>query len=190
MKETALLRISIALVFLLVLTINYQRSSNLVKAALGTLYETNESDQGVLEGLDSLPAHSGTEASSISQRRRIPITELTNSDDLFECPEGQVFVPDTVLDPSAAWTDGRKIPRIIHVTGRSRCLAPEFAAVLDEWRLEGYSFFYHDDDALARLLETARESWKEFPALSALLRCVKYGGAMKADIWRLLVMWE
>ena len=120
-------------------------------------------------------------------RRVIPLIELTRSHENFTCPDGQVFVPDTVLDPKLAWEGGRKIPRIVHVTARSRCMAPEFAELLDTWRFEGYSFFFHDDDAMQVLLD---RRWAEFPSMEALLRCVKYGGAMKADIWRLLVMWE
>lgn len=121
-------------------------------------------------------------------RKIIPLPELTRSlDETLACPDSQVYVPDTVLDPHMAFVGGRRIPRIVHVTAKSRCLAPEFAAVLDQWRLTGHSLFFHDDDAMDALLH---RQWAEFPALNALLRCFQYGGAMKADVWRLLVMWE
>eukprot|EP00804_Cyclotella_cryptica_P026877 CCRYP_017591-RA/>CCRYP_017591-RA protein AED:0.23 eAED:0.24 QI:172/0/0.33/1/0/0/3/0/330 len=51
----------------------------------------------------------------------------------------------------------RKIPRIMHMTMKSRCLPPDLAI--------------------------------EFPQLKSMMRCIKLKGAMKIDVWRMLVVY-
>jgi hypothetical protein len=111
------------------------------------------------------------------------------------CPEGLVLVNDTILDRRHAYDGGsyykmgnehRNIPRIVHVTSKTRCMAPEFARNLDQWRFANHSFFFHNDEAVERLLN---REWPEFPALQQAVRCTK-GGAGRADVWRALVIWE
>jgi hypothetical protein len=62
-----------------------------------------------------------------------------------------------------------------------------FAKNLDKWRLDGYSFFMHDDAAMDQLLY---RYWSEFPNLRQVQKCLTYGGAAKADLWRTLVLYE
>jgi hypothetical protein len=124
---------------------------------------------------------------SVSPPRRTLLTKLAGSDKPIQCAEGLVPVPDTVLDPALAWTGGRKIPRVVHVTSRSRCMTKEFAENLDKWRFKDHSFFMHDDDAMDELLY---RHWPEFPQLQQVQKCLKYGGAVKADIWRALILYE
>jgi mannosyltransferase OCH1-like enzyme len=51
-----------------------------------------------------------------------------------------------------------------------------------------YSFFFHGDEAVDRLL---KQDWPEFPHLAKIMNtCVKFGGAIKIDIWRVLVLYK
>jgi hypothetical protein len=51
-----------------------------------------------------------------------------------------------------------------------------------------YSFFFHGDEAVDRLLQ---QDWPEFPHLANIMStCVKFGGAIKIDIWRVLVLYK
>jgi mannosyltransferase OCH1-like enzyme len=119
--------------------------------------------------------------------QRTPLTKLTGTDKLIQCADGFVPVPDTVLDPALAFADGRKIPRVVHVTSKSRCMTKEFAENVDKWRFKDHSLFMHDDDAMNELLS---RHWPEFPQLQQVQKCLKYGGAVKADIWRALILYE
>jgi hypothetical protein len=81
----------------------------------------------------------------------------------------------------------RKIPRIVHTTSKSRCMPSAFIDNLRPWQnLTDHSFFFHDDDAVDRLLQL---DWPEFPQLRKALKC-SISGAAKADLWRALVLWE
>jgi Glycosyltransferase sugar-binding region containing DXD motif len=122
----------------------------------------------------------------VQTRRITPLQTLAKSDKTIECKEGLLPVYDTLLDPKLAFQD-RKIPRIVHLTARSRCMHPDVASNIDTWRLPGHSLFLHDDDAMDELLY---RHWPEFPQLKYVLKCLIHGGAAKADIWRVLVLWE
>jgi len=52
--------------------------------------------------------------------------------------------------------------------------------------MPGYSIFFHDDDAVDRLLN---QDWPEFPHLKEILPCVRRG-AMKVDVWRVLAVYK
>jgi hypothetical protein len=127
------------------------------------------------------------QSTSVSSGQRILLTKLADSGKAIECAEGFIPVPDTVLDPTLAWTNGRKIPRVVHVTSRSRCISKEFAENIDKWRFKDHSLFMYDDDAMDKLLY---RYWPEFPELQRVLKCLKHGGAVKADIWRILILYE
>ena len=68
-----------------------------------------------------------------------------------------------------------KIPKLIHQTGKRRCLTRNFDQMTSQWksRFQGYSYYFHDDDALNRLLDM---EFPEFPHLRTILRnCVTNG---------------
>lgn len=87
-------------------------------------------------------------------------------------------------------TSGGKIPRILHLSMKSRCLPQDLHDKLDEWKRvlpqESWSIVFHDDDAVNRLLY---RPWPEFPHLQEVLACIK-PGAMTIDIWRVLVIYK
>jgi hypothetical protein len=91
--------------------------------------------------------------------------------DSLSCPEGQWPIQDTVL-PSRITSEGRKIPKIIHMTGRSRCTTEVMYDTINLWRLQNHSLFFHDDEAMDRLLSN---HWPKF---------------RRADLWRYLITWE
>lgn len=122
----------------------------------------------------------------VQTREIIPLQDLTASRRRVACPEGMIPVEDTLGDPRRTFAD-RKIPRILHLTAKSRCLHPELVKNVDHWRLSDHSLFFHDDDAVDSFLH---RDWPEFPQLKYVLNCLLYGGAIKTDIWRILVLWE
>lgn len=83
-----------------------------------------------------------------------------------------------------------KIPKIIHISYNNRCVPTEvFADGIQKWKdeLPDYSIYFHDDDAVDRLLE---QDWPEFPNLHKIMNCIKYKGAMKVDLWRMLIVYK
>ena len=83
----------------------------------------------------------------------------------------------------------RKIPRTIHVSMKSRCMPPDISNAMTAWKeaLPYHSFYFHDDDAVDRLFQL---EWKEFPHVNNMLRCVRFKGAMKIDVWRILIIYK
>ena len=63
------------------------------------------------------------------------------------------------------------------------------AKTVHMWKdaLPSYAVFFHDDAAVERLLE---QDWPEFPGLREALHCAVYSGAMRIDIWRLLIVYR
>ena len=102
------------------------------------------------------------------------------------CPDGLVYVPNT-FRPESLVPPGRKIPKVVHVTSKTRCFTEDFARNVERWRFEGYSLFVHDDPSVERLLAARR--WPQFPLLREARACLSHGAAV-ADLWRYLVIWE
>ena len=127
----------------------------------------------------------------VTSIRTLPLTELAGSSTRnLDCPPPLVPFYDKVLDEAKSENGTiRNIPRIVHVSMKSRCLPQDLAKSMDLWQeaLPNYSIFFHDDDAVDRLIE---EDWPEFPHLQLALNCVKFKGAMKIDVWRILVLYR
>ena len=108
---------------------------------------------------------------------------------------------DKIVPPSnnnTTETEDRKIPRILHFSFNDRCVPNDLAESIQQWQetLPDHSIFFHDDQALERLVGTEHDRntqlWhtsEYFPKLRNNLRCVKFKGAMLIDIWRMLVVW-
>ncbi|CAJ1940707.1 unnamed protein product [Cylindrotheca closterium] len=123
---------------------------------------------------------------------RLLISELTQSPPpgSLECPEGFIAIYDRIIPETNSTTVKRKIPKILHISYKSRCLPAEvFGAGVQRWmdELPDYSVYFHDDDAVDRLMEA---EWPEFPQLHRIMRCLQYKGAMKVDLWRMLVIYR
>ena len=113
------------------------------------------------------------------------LSDLTNSHATFLCTHPLVAVHDRVLH---APNSMRKIPKIIHLSMKSRCLPNDLAHGVQKWKdaMPDHSLYFHDDDAVDRLLQS---DWPEFPDLQDVLKCVRKG-AMKIDVWRILVLYR
>jgi hypothetical protein len=121
----------------------------------------------------------------MTQYSKIPLADLVNSDPNPTCKQGRaqksLFRSVTDLEPTITHPAGRKIPKIVHVTSKTRCLPPILQENLERWKFPGHNFYLHDDAAVERLLfETY---WPEFPHLNLLRPCMISGAAM-ADLWR------
>jgi hypothetical protein len=101
------------------------------------------------------------------------------------CPNGTFAVEDTIL-PTSITTAGRKIPKIVHMTGPSRCVHPHVFHAISMWRFENHSLYFHDDAAMFKLLE---RRWPEFPHLQLGQQCMTTM-ANRADVWRYLLIWQ
>mmetsp|Transcript_25572 Transcript_25572/g.59002 ORF Transcript_25572/g.59002 Transcript_25572/m.59002 type:complete len:373 (-) Transcript_25572:59-1177(-) len=123
----------------------------------------------------------------------IPIEKLTNSDeaDKIVCPPGFNLIKDVQTLNDHAGEDNaiqRKIPKIVHMTSKSRCVSPAFGENIEKWKFHGYKFYFHDDEAVHQLLY--ERDWSPLvPHLVKVLNCITSMTA-KVDIWRYLVIWE
>ncbi|KAG7351907.1 glycosyltransferase sugar-binding protein containing DXD motif [Nitzschia inconspicua] len=109
----------------------------------------------------------------------------------LRCPS-QYMIPiyDRVVLQKNNSFEERRIPRRIHVSFNQRCVPDELAYSIQKWKdaLPDHSFYFHDDDAVDRLLQQAY--WDtQFPELHRVMQCVKYKGAMKIDVWRILIIY-
>ena len=91
-----------------------------------------------------------------------------------------------VHNPESHSTSTYKIPRIVHQTSKSRCVTPAFFELTNQWKFPGWSYYFHDDDAMERLLQI---EFPEFAHLSSVIRNCATNGTIKADIWRYLVLY-
>ncbi len=73
----------------------------------------------------------------------------------------------------------RKIPKIVHMTSKTRCMTDRFEENINLWRFDDHSLFIHDDDAVSRLLDKV---FVEFPLLQDVRHCI-HSGAGLADLW-------
>lgn len=127
-----------------------------------------------------------------SSTGRLLLSELTQNPPIgsLKCKKNyKTPIYDRVVQDQENSTQ-KKIPRIIHISYNERCVPTEvFAEGIQRWKdeLPDYSVYFHDDDAVDRLLQ---QEWPEFPDLHRIMQCMKYGGAMKVDLWRMLVVYE
>lgn len=117
------------------------------------------------------------------------LQQLTSSVDsaaATSCPSNLVFMAD-VNRLASDTTYSNPIPKIVHQTSKSRCVTQKVAQAAKQWRFDGdWSYFFHDDEALMRLLV---EEHPEFPHLELIARNCLVHGTLRADLWRYLVLW-
>lgn len=109
---------------------------------------------------------------------------------MLKCPKPLVpFYNRVILPTDTASRERNCIPRIIHVSHKSRCLPQDLIEHLQQWKHQfpNYSIYFHDDEAVSRLFH---EDWPEFPQLKTFMKCIRHEGAIKIDIWRLLILYR
>jgi hypothetical protein len=122
---------------------------------------------------------------------RIPLIDLVKTGPDPECHSTadfnmSIFNSIIVDDESITHPPKRKIPRIIHMTSKSRCITSRIKDNILKWKFPEYSIYFHDEAAVDRLLS---KYFPGFPHLQNVKQC-SISGAAKADIWRYLVLWE
>ena len=120
----------------------------------------------------------------------IPLDDLVDTDPETLCPPGLVMFNHTrTIDPNRTASLGpRRIPRVIHVTSKSRCVTPTLAKTIDTWKkYSDHKFYFHNDAAMHRLL--FEKDWPEFPPLRFALNCSNTM-VEQTDLWRALILWE
>lgn len=148
------------------------------------------------------PLSSPTTATGTSTRGEsltIPLDILTLSN-ISKCESGLTYLPNKILNrsPSNATVVSskqstkrqgvysRKIPKIVHMTSKSRCFASNFVENIKTWEFPDHELYIHDDEAVDRLLS---KHWPSFPHIPIARKCLRSGAGM-ADLWRYLALWE
>jgi hypothetical protein len=147
---------------------------------------------GSSSSLDSISSSSSS-INGFPTKRPIPLAELVETmaetDDDCRRLHGKdsVRIEDTIF-PESMTHGHSKIPRIIHITSKSRCSSIYFQKNVNRWRkkMTNHSIYFHNEAAMDRFLQ---QSFPEFPHLQLLLNCILTGAA-KADLWRYLIVWE
>ena len=119
---------------------------------------------------------------------RIGLVDLANTHPETECPENMYLMEDKWINPKLVYSHNRRIPKIIHVTGKSRCVSESFRNnLIVHWRnFPDHAFVFYNDAAVDRLLT---KHFDEFPQMAQMPHCIR-GGAAKADLFRAVVLWE
>ena len=107
----------------------------------------------------------------------IPLSDLVRADETISCPEG-FLAANQVVNLTANAGLGRKIPRIIHQTGETRCMTKMFHDNSEAWHFEGHSYYFHDAQSRQRLLQ---KYWPMFPQLQNSFECLKNAGGGKTS---------
>jgi len=130
----------------------------------------------------------GTQARGSEDDQFASLADLTNNPRTpLQCNGS--FVPVYDRAGTSAYKGGRRIPRYLHLSMKSRCVHELHHKTVQLWKeaLPHYSVFFHDDASVERLF---KQDWPEFPGLREALKCSVYHGAMQIDIWRILIVYR
>lgn len=146
---------------------------------------------GFRDGQNLVNSKEWAEASTFntSSYRRRSLSEIAGSDQALSCSDGLIARQDNNIRlPSGTRQSPpfTKIPRIIHQTSKSRCLAKSIFKLTERWQFDDWEYYLHDDEAIERLF--AQEA-VHFPLLPQISRHCLVHGTLKADLWRYLVLW-
>lgn len=155
----------------------------------------------ILRGGESNTSISSTNQNSSNTVRRtetsrsnggLPtLEELTSIPQNYSCPKGYVVFNNTVL-PESITHANRKIPKVVHVTAKSRCVTPTLKEHISRWILKDHSLYFHDDSAAHKLLEYTVHDLNGLELvqnMSKLLTCIS-NGATLSDLWRYTVLYH
>lgn len=174
-------------VVLLQAIMSYQSTLNIVTDSIAIVLDTDTARSEETRKGTGPPSH----ARNWTQELMI-LTEFRNIHEISQiCRRNKggatLVVENQVLDPSVTHPPGRKIPRVVHTTAKTRCVTKTFQNNLNLWKqLPDYSFFIHDDSAVHTLLQ---RHWPELPNLHLLLPCLLAGAAL-ADLYRYVLLYE
>ena len=144
---------------------------------------------------ESVPDTTATTTATKKRRRRrgLPsLDALTSFPENTTCPEGYVLLENTVLPENITHAAGRRIPRVVHVTARSRCVTTGVRDGILKWKLPDHSLYFHDDGAVFDLLDyitNDRYGNELVRGLSESMMCIS-SGATLSDFWRYAVLYH
>jgi hypothetical protein len=109
----------------------------------------------------------------------LPLHELVRVGETVQssCPHKALLPIQSVHNPIADAGEGRKIPKIVHMTGKTKCSTKMFVDATLSWTWHDHSFYFHDDQAVEKLL--FQRDWPEFPQLKNSWECLKHSGGGK-----------
>ena len=142
--------------------------------------------------LDTGTFKGGTKHHPMGKKVQLPLSQLTQSRitncQSFFSPTLDKMIPRKWIENiERPLSKEKRIPSIIHQTSQSRCVHEQLFNLTVPWRqMEPLSYYFHDDDAIWRLLG---QNWPEFPLLHHIIPCMNSMTAV-SDIWRYLVLWE
>ena len=139
----------------------------------------------------------------------LQLSELTRSHiQNIICPEPLFPLYDKIINYNSKEQQQQEqlIPRSIHFAwirgyhftndkmGLSRCISQDMMEIVDKWKEQfpSYNVYFHDDVAVDALFYDNGNYWYSiFPQLKEIMNsCVKFGSAMRIDIWRVLILYR
>lgn len=145
---------------------------------------------GVQDLWESLESTVGWNDETKSKTTGLPtLEELTRVN--YTCPDGTEFFENVVL-PESITHANRRIPNVVHVTAKTRCVSPLVKNHLQRWVFPNHSLYFHDDIAAYRLLNYAvkdANGHELIKGLSKQLPCISSGAAM-SDMWRYVLLYH
>ena len=133
-----------------------------------------------------------TASTTIATRKRLPtLEELTSITGNYDCPKGYKVFQNIIL-PRNVTHANRKIPKVIHVTAKSRCVTSKIKKHILEWKFPDHSLYFHDDAAVFKLLDYStndRYGNEVVQNLTKAAMCIT-SGATLSDIWRYILLYH
>lgn len=189
----------------------YHFYSNYSVLMIGPSVPTASKVQNDAEASSLLPSSPASPTRTIANIARddesatIPLDILTVST-ISQCNNnGLVYLPNRILNHTimtispgmminqnmprqgeGVYYYSPKIPKIVHITSKSRCFTPNFVENIQKWEFPDHDMYIHDDEAVERLLS---KHWPSFPHIPIARKCLRSGAGL-ADLWRYLVLWE
>lgn len=117
------------------------------------------------------------------------LEELTRVN--YTCPNGTEFFENIVL-PESITHANRRIPKVVHVTAKTRCVTPNVKNHLQRWVFPDHSLYFHDDVAAYRLLQYVTKDANGHELVRGLykqLLCISSGATM-SDMWRYILLYH
>ena len=154
---------------------------------------TNSSDT-LTTTTSSSGVSSSTKKSTSSRytNRHESLVKLTRPEEDVHCASHGLILAPFVVDPKAdndEYLPQRKIPRIVHMTGKIKCVTQTMYENAKLWNFPEHSFYFHDDEAVMELL--LNKHWPMFPQMRNIVLCLRdAGGAALADLWRYVAVYE
>jgi len=157
-----------------------------------TLWSPKTNDEDASSEQNSIILPKSEISTQLLPMRRLPtLEELTSIPANFSCPEGY-FIFENIVLPQSVTHANYKIPKVIHMTAKSRCVSDALNKHLSKWKLSDHSVYLHDDAAVHKLFDYIiddRYGYELVQGLSLMMTCISSGATM-SDVWRYAVVYH